>query len=243
MRQLLIDLPALLGDALAVPPAVRHRLERVLRLKPGTPLVLADGNGRQVPAVYQGSTFELTAPATQQLPPLPLTLACGVLKGERFDWLVEKAAELGVTALQPLQTTHCVVKALGAGAAGREQRWQALADAAFEQCGRPWRMRVLPVVTLPMLLGLGSENIRLFACSERTPCAPLAHVVKACRENLPAGGLGLVVGPEGGLADDEWSALRRHDCIEVSLGDAVLRAETAALAAAVIARAVLDRQI
>ncbi len=236
MRQLLCDLPSDLS-AFAPSAAVSHRLRRVLRLAEGAELTLADGRGRQVQAVWQAGQLVPEAATVVVTPPAPraLVLAVGVLKGERMDWLVEKAAELGVTTLQPLQLSHCVVK-IGADAEAKQARWQAMADAAFEQCGRSHQM----LVGRPLVLA---------AFLAQRPAGPLwvadelAGTPALTGSALPSGAepVTVLVGPEGGLHSAEREAAERAGGQALSLGPAVLRAETAALAGVVIADALIRR--
>lgn len=230
MRQLLVDLPTDLTP-FAPPGDTSHRLRRVLRLAEGTELLLCDGQGRTVRAVWaQGLLTPRPDTAVHsQLTQRPLTLAVGVLKGERMDWLVEKAAELGVQTLQPLLLQHCVVKLQGRDRLDKQQRWQGLADAALEQCGRRQRMVVAPPQTLSEWLPLHAPAT-LWLADEREGATSLQTAPLA-----PAGGASLLIGPEGGLSEDERGRLFGHGAVAVALSDAVLRAETAALAGAVIA--------
>lgn len=238
MRQLLVPLPADLPDKWPLDAATVHRLARVLRLPAGARVLATDGCGRQVPAEFSGRALRFSAPAKFTQPPLlQVQIACAVLKGDRFDWLVEKCAELGVSALQPLQTAHGVVRLDAAAASTKQARWQALADAALEQCGRPWRTVVRPACTLKELAIAKDYGDRRWFADERAGAPALLAALAGCP--LPAGILRatVVVGPEGGLADDERDCLKSAGFSGVSLADAVLRAETAALAVAVIAGA------
>jgi 16S rRNA (uracil1498-N3)-methyltransferase len=236
VRQLLCDLPLDLS-AFVPSAAVSHRLRRVLRLAEGAELTLADGQGRQVQAVWQAGQLVPAPPTVRVTPPPPrgLVLAIGVLKGERMDWLVEKAAELGVTTLQPLQLSHCVVK-IGADAAAKQARWQAMADAAFEQCGRSHQMLVVRPVVLATFLAQRPAG-PLWVADEVPGTSALTGSA------LPGGSepLTVLVGPEGGLHKAEREAAERNGGQALSLGPAVLRAETAALAGVVIADALIRR--
>lgn len=231
MRHLLLPLPAPLAPFF--PDAnVTHRLRRVLRLQDGDQLRLCDGLGQSVQAGWQqGQLVPMPETALHQPAALrPLTLAVGVLKGERMDWLVEKAAELGVDVLQPLLLQHCVVRLQGRDRTDKQARWQGLADAALEQCGRLHRMQVAEPQTLAQWLATPVHQV-LWLADERPGAVP------AARSPLPAPGAGLaaVIGPEGGLAEAERGQLLARGATPVALSGNVLRAETAALAAAVIA--------
>lgn len=231
MKQLLVGLPAgPLPDRLEVDATTRRRLERVLRLAPGTILRLADGTGRRVQARWLGDAFQPVAEPEHAYEPGPeLELAVGLIKGERWDWLIEKAVELGVASVAPLQLRHCVVR-VGPEDTAKVARWQSIAAEAFEQCGRPTLPTVRPPARLDRWLE-GRQGLVLVA-DERPGARPLAEILK---QSLPAR-LSLVVGPEGGLEESERQLLARHGVTFVNLSENVLRAETAALAAAVIVR-------
>lgn len=240
MRQVLAELPDPLPQALPVSADLWHRLARVLRMQPGTNVVLGDGRGRRAHARFTGSTFgELSSLPIAPAEPVALTLACAVLKGDRFDWLVEKAAELGVACIQPLQTDHAVVRALGPGAASKQQRWQAVATEAFEQCGRPWCTEVRPPLAFADWLAQRSNAVPLVACDERMPPLWLGDWVSGLPGCQGPRAIEIVIGPEGGLSETERTALDSACAAQVWIARSVLRAETAALTAAVIALAPL----
>lgn len=237
VRQLWHPLPAEGADRVAASATTQHRLERVLRLHHGARLLLADGQGQRCPATWQGDVFVQCGDIESSTPrPTRLVLAAGLLKGERWDWLVEKVTELGVDRLVPLQLDHCVVRVDKARGAEKADRWRAVAIEAFEQCGRAF----LPEVTAPTDLATWLRTERdaaLCHCDERSLALPL----DAFAAQPVAHTLAIVIGPEGGLSSAERAALDQVGAVAVTLGPDVLRAETAALAAVVIARAALGR--
>lgn len=225
MRHLLHPLP---GDlpTLAVDSGVRHRLKRVLRLADGAPLTLCDGAHRTQPVAWHGDHFVPTGVVqTHEALKSSLHLAAGVLKGERQDWLVEKAAELGVDMFVPLLLDHGVVRVHDH--AEKQARWQAIADGALEQCGRTWRMQV----ALPTTLGVWLPG---------DPCCFADEIGGTSWRGItaqPGAHLWRVaVGPEGGWSAKERALFLQHGASGISLGPLVLRAETAGLAVAAIAR-------
>ena len=225
MRHLLHALPGenahLIADA-----NVRHRLKRVLRLDDGAPLVLCDGDHCTQPVSWHGDRFVPTG-AVQVHPGIEpqLHLAAGVLKGERQDWLVEKAAELGVDVFVPLLLDHGVVRALDR--TDKRERWQAIADGALEQCGRTWRMQV----ALPMTLADWLPGPPVHFADETGGASWKALTAQVRREPWR-----VAVGPEGGWSQSERTLLQQFSAIAITLGPLVLRAETAGLAVAAIAR-------
>ncbi len=225
MRHLLHPLPD--NDAeIAVDNAVRHRLKRVLRLDDGAPLLLCDGAFRTQAVTWHGDRFVAVAPALVHASVEPqLHLAAGVLKGERQDWLVEKAAELGVDEFVPLLLDHGVVRVHDR--ADKQARWQAIADGALEQCGRTWRMRVV----LPMTLSEWLPGPRCYFADETGGAS--WRGVTATHDVLP---WRVAVCPEGGWSAKERTLFGNFQTQAISLGPLVLRAETAGLTVAAIAR-------
>ncbi len=225
MRHLLHALPDELTEITA-DSSVRHRLMRVLRLDDGAPLVLCDGAHRTQPVTWHGDRFAAAGPVQLHEPVRPeLYLAAGVLKGERQDWLVEKAAELGVDQFVPLLLDHGVVRVHDR--AEKQARWQAIADGALEQCGRTWRMHV----TLPMTLTQWLPGAPSFFADETGGASWRAVTGK--HTTVP---WRVAVGPEGGWSANERALLHHFAATAISLGPLVLRAETAGLTVAAIAR-------
>ena len=155
---------------------------------------------------------------------LSILLVQGISSGERMDYTLQKAVELGVAAIQPIQAERSVVKLAGERREKRMQHWQNVVTAACEQCGRNKVPEVKPVSGLMDWLGeQGSEGQRILL-------APDAEM--RLRELAqPAGAVTLAVGPEGGFSDKEQTALLQYGFTPVRLGPRVLRTETAALAA------------
>lgn len=228
MLRLYVDLALAAGVVVDLPAGpLRH--VQVRRLQPGDALVLFDGRGGE----WRARVHAMGRQAVQVQPlehlaverelPWPVTLAVGMPANERMDWwLVEKATELGVAVLQPLQCARSVLRLAGERAERRRAHWQALAQAAAEQCGRTRVPQVQPVLALPALLAApGLPPARwLLSPHARTPL-----------QRPPAGQALLVLsGPEGGLDDDEQAAARTAGFTACSLGPRVLRAETAPLA-------------
>ena len=225
---------------------VRH--VQVLRLAPGDPITLFDGRGGSHAAtlVDIGKRNAIARigehDAAEAELPFRVTLAQGLAGGDKMDWLIEKAVELGVRAVQPLQTARAVVRLSGDRAARRHAHWQALVAAACEQCGRNRLPALAPVTTLEAWLGAtpggadaGPARLLLSPRAE----ASLPALAAAQRDALLAGGVTLLIGPEGGLSPDEEETARRAGFTGVSLGPRILRTETAGLACLATLNAVL----
>ena len=208
-----------------------HYLAHVLRVKVGTNLTLFNGQGGE----YRGELVALEKKRAliriadhsviNRESPLHITLAIGVSRGERMTYVMQKSVELGVTAIQPLFTRYCEVKLDEERAEKRQQHWQGIVVAAAEQCGRTR----LPLVHTPLTLAewLAGPGA---AFDHRLVLRPQADItLRQLRINTPAA-LTALVGPEGGLSDDEVALARRYDFTAVSLGPRILRTETAAAA-------------
>jgi 16S rRNA (uracil1498-N3)-methyltransferase len=224
-----VDLPLAADAALDLPEAAARHVQ-VRRLQPGDALRLFDGRGREhearVASMGRREVGVTVGPAVAPVPELPvaMTLAVGVPANERMDTLVEKATELGVAAIQPLECERSVLRLSGERAARRREHWQAVAAAASEQCGRA----VVPTVALPQrvddwLAVVPAESLRL-VLSLADDAAPWA------RFTLGPGPVVALSGPEGGLTPQEERAARAAGFRPVSLGPRVLRADTAPLA-------------
>lgn len=228
-----IAAPVALGELVVLDGRELHHAQ-VRRIAVGAAVALFDGAGFScVGSVEQASRDALRIRVSAVDPPragespLRLTLAVGVLKADKFDWVIEKAVELGVAALQPFSSAHTVAEP----SAARHQRWQQLAHAAAKQCGRS----VVPPVAAPIdfaaLLALPTAPRLLLA--ERAAAQPLAAV----QWPAPPTELLAIVGPEGGFSDAELAAARAADCLPVGIGPRILRAETAAVTAAALCQA------
>jgi 16S rRNA (uracil1498-N3)-methyltransferase len=216
------------GDTLALPAgAARH--VQVLRLQPGALLTLFNGEGGEWAAevLRMGRTdvevrVGAHVPVDRELR-CRVTLALGMPANERMDTLIEKATELGVAVLQPLVCERSVLRLDGERARKKVAHWQAVAVAASEQSGRTRVPRIEEVTTLPVWLSTlaGSDQRFVLSLRDARPFAAAA-ASPACI---------FLSGPEGGLSPTEESAAIAAGFTPVSLGERVLRADTAPLAA------------
>ena len=218
------------GPEITVRDELAHRIARVLRLPAGTPLDLFTGDGRawvaRIAAV-EGSIVRLTVHGEQRhAPEPPTTLLAGLIRLNRFEWLIEKATELGVTAVQPVICAQSAVRATEIGAA-RLERWRRITIEAAEQCGRVTVPDLRPPT--PLAAALDGWHGRRYVAAEPAHggAPPLGTLLKDVDE-VP---VSLLIGPEGGLTPAEVAAASAAGAQSASLGPLVLRAETAALAA------------
>lgn len=222
--------PLALGGRVSLPPDAAHHAVRVLRMSAGDALQLFDGAGGEFRArVERIDKHSLVAVIEQAVDndresPLHITLAQGISSGDRMDFTLQKAVELGVAAVRPIQTERSVVKLAGERAIKRLQHWQSVVISACEQCGRS----VVPEVHA--VSGFADWLAIETATAVRIVLAPDAEQRLADLPR-PATPVVLLAGPEGGLTDSELTAARLRGFTPARLGPRILRTETAALAA------------
>jgi 16S rRNA (uracil1498-N3)-methyltransferase len=207
-----------------------HHFARVLRLTSGDALIMFDGRGMEYRARIEHVTQAgvrvrlLEGRAIDRESPLEITLAQGISSGERMDYTVQKAIELGVSAIQPLAAERSVVRLSAERAQRRVAHWQAVAIAACEQCGRNTLPPVRPILRPEeWLAARGSATLSLMLD------AGAGATLRSFEP--PPGAIVLLAGPEGGFAPAEKAAACAAGFAPVRLGPRVLRTETAALAA------------
>jgi len=250
MRDIRVHLdPALTGRALAcgqrveLPAAAAQHLTRVLRLRDGATLTVFDGRGGEYAATLQlglrgAAQVDVGEHrAIERESRVRIMLLQGLARGERMDWIIQKATELGVAAIMPIASQRSVVQLESERGDRRLQHWRAIALAACEQCGR----------NTPPTLEAARSLAEALACVAAEPLRlllePTAEQTLQDALSAPSGGpagevdeprrVVLLVGPEGGWDPLELALAHAAGCRAVRLGPRVLRTETAGLAALV----------
>ena len=221
-------------DELALHEQAAQHVAKVLRLGVGAPLVLFDGHSGQ----YQANILAVERrevrvrlgefEAVDIESPLPITLAQGVSKGERMDFTIQKAVELGVSRIVPLDTERSVVNLKGERRDKKMAHWQGVIISACEQCGRNRLPELLPWQALDSWLAQPPAGIGLLLdprASEGLTRLPRPEAVT------------ILIGPEGGLSDKERSTAYQLGYHGLRLGPRVLRTETASLSAIAVLQA------
>ena len=234
MRLTRIFVPGALvtGAEIVLPEQAGEHLTRVLRLPPGAPFTLFNGDGGEFSAALKATAGKrvlaqvLAHTAVERESPLAVTLLQGIARGERMDLIVQKATELGVTRIVPFLAERSVVKLDARQRVRKREHWQAIATSACEQCGR----NRVPEIVEPTLLGdavdaLATDALRLVLAADGE--TSLAQVTK--QATVPA--IVLLIGPEGGLADNEQKFALVNGFGACRLGPRIMRTETAGIAA------------
>ena len=218
------------GRRVALPTNAAVHACRVLRLQAGDAVILFNGDGHDHDARLAevgksaASADVLSRRAVERESPLRILLAQAISAGERMDFTIQKAVELGVTAIQPIASQRSVVKLAGERADKRREHWQNVANAACEQSGRA----VVPEVAAPLTLANWLGTLPPHAL--RLTLSPTAETALP-QLPRPDGDICLLIGPEGGLTPEEITLAASHGFTPLRLGQRILRTETAALAA------------
>jgi 16S rRNA (uracil1498-N3)-methyltransferase len=228
----------LTDDLVALPEEVAHQVVRVLRLREGAGIALFCGDGSESRAVLEEvSPRRVTARIQGRVAPeveLPceLHVALAVLKGEKLDWVVQKLTELGASRISLTLTERTIVAAGEERWPKRLERYARIAREAAEQSGR---VRV-PAIDGPVPLAETLDDSRWFFLDPEAG-ESLAASLEPCPSRL-----GLLIGPEGGFTAEEREAALAAGAAGVTLGRRVLRAETAAIAAAALVSAAAENR-
>lgn len=225
-----IDAPLSLGTC-DLPEASAHYIGRVLRLTAGTAVQLFDGSGQEYSGVLvevgkKHVKVELQALVTGLAEStLRIHLGQGLSRGERMDWAIQKATELGVAEITPIVSERCEVRLKDERADKRLAHWRQIAISACEQCGRS----VVPTINPPVLL----QDWLTLEAELKLVLHPVAAPLSA--HPRPAS-LAFLIGPEGGLSDGEIEQARLAGFHSARLGPRVLRTETAPVVALSVAQ-------
>lgn len=228
--------PYSLGETVDLSPTASQHVGVVLRMQPGDELILFCGNNCEYSARIEVvnkkkvSVFITNIYEVNRESPRHIHLAQAISKGDRMEWAIQKAVELGVTSITPLFTEHCVVKLDETRLAKKLAQWQAIAIAACEQSGRTMVPMIHPANTFTHYLQQCDATMKVVL-------HPQASI--SWREyHFSAGDIALLIGPEGGLSDIEVTAAQSHGFQALCLGPRILRTETAAIAALSLLQAV-----
>ena len=247
-----LDQPLHSGAELALDKAAAHYLVSVLRLRADDALTVFNGNGGEYTATLQSATNKQASITvgshSEGVKPSPvkIVLAIGLSRGERMDWVIQKAVELGVNEVIPLFTERCEVKLKGERALKKLGHWQQIAISACEQSQRN---------DVPMIKP--AQPLSEFLATIATPSTPSDTDLRLILDPRAEQSLGstlldkdpstntivLLSGPEGGFSDGEVEQAQQKCVISVGLGPRVLRTETAPLAALSIVQALLGDMV
>lgn len=225
-----------LGQTIELSAEAGHHVGVVLRMQVGALLTLFCGDNREFLATIMSvhkKKVHVTITSVESVnreSPRDIHLAQAISKGDRMEWVVQKAVELGVKSITPLITAHCAVRLDDERLAKKQQQWQAIAVAACEQSGRNYIPIISPVTQFDVYVQQSKSSIKL-----------ILHPTGAMSWrgiDLSDGDVALLIGPEGGLSQAEILSAQSNQFKSLALGPRVLRTETAAIAALSVLQAV-----
>ena len=218
-----------------------HHIRDVLRLGVGDRVACFDGKGREYEGVIarsapKGVVVRVERVVERAEDAVQPWLAQGLLKADRFEWVVQKATELGIVRLSPLVTRHTVVRVSAEQREQKRQRWQRIAQEAAKQC----RRAVIPAIDAPepmetVLQAMEGADLVLLPTLAVT-AIPLSEMLKTSQQPKR---VGVLIGPEGDFSKEEVALAQRYGARPVSLGPRTLRSETAAVSTLAILSYVL----
>jgi 16S rRNA (uracil1498-N3)-methyltransferase len=235
------------GELVTLEPGDSHHAFRVLRLQPGDPIVILDGDGLEAQSVIEHCGRGLVTARIQNRrlhPPneSEVILVQAIAKTQAMDGVVHRAVELGCRAIQPLLTAHSVSRP--EDLESKREKWQSIATEAAKQCGNPWLTRVLSVRTPSEWLSQCSPGDRILVGSLVDSPEPLRGILRDWknRSTTPTARIFVLIGPEGDFTATEYAAFREFGARPISLGPLVLRVETAAIATLAILQQALREE-
>ena len=212
---------------------------RVLRLEAGNQVTAFDGTGWEYEVLLESVQPEqvtgkiLKKTAVDREVPVHLELVQGVAKADKMDWIVQKAVEAGVSAVQPLLTRYTVVKLEKGKQEAKRRRWESIAREACKQC----RRNTVPLIHEVkdwenFLVSLDTERLYLLFYEDTKNGDSLKSILRREKKEIFSHGISILIGPEGGWSPEEVEAARSHGVYIDGLGPRILRTETAGLVAA-----------
>lgn len=222
------------NETVELEPGPSAHIARVLRMRVGDTLQLFNGDGGEYPATLSSLNKKSVQAVTgdhdpgELESPLRLELGIAISRGDRMDWVIQKATELGVASITPLTTQRTEVKLKGDRESKKMQHWRQIIISACEQCGRNRLPELRPLQSLDKWLPTVVAD-RKFVLHHRDTNADKA-------DEIPSS-VAILIGPEGGLSPEEIAAAEKSDFEALTLGPRVLRTETAPLVALAILQA------
>lgn len=226
-------IPQLYTAEMTIKDVDARHISKVLRMQPGDKLQIVSDDG--VTAIAEIVSLQADSVVVKCLeklaeshePSVKITLAQGLAKGEKMDFIIQKAVEMGASSIVPVAMEHSVVRLEGAKADKKVERWQKIAEAAAKQSKRDIIPQVQPVQTIQQMLANNDLQHKIIAyeCEDRLGLKTALQSCDNLRELL------LIIGPEGGISEFELEMARKNGAVPVSLGKRILRAETAGVVA------------
>lgn len=221
------------GDEVILTEPQAHQISQVLRLRPQTPIILLNNEGWAYTVMLsEVNKRRVRGRVTERLPAMGeptthLTLYVGLLKADKFEWVLQKGTEIGVSCFVPLVTERSVVQTVSPN---KQARWERILTEAAEQSGRGRVPELLTPIPFSEALSTLPPNTLTLIPYEQEKTMALSNVPAMNGQAKVA----LFIGPEGGWSENEVALAQQHGTIPITLGPRILRAETAAVVAAAL---------
>lgn len=219
------------GKALALPREQSHHIATVLRMSPGEEVIVFNGQGGEYDGLIDSVQKHSVLLKIQKWrdvnreSPLSIVLAQGISRGERMDYTIQKATELGISEIQPMFTEYCTIRLAADRVEKKLAHWQAIAVGASEQSGR----NKVPLIRSPLPFSAVLRSSGNLMIGDTEGGKPIKAVLGPIRSPIV-----LLIGPEGGFSEAEIAAAIQAGAQSISLGPRILRTETAGLVAAAL---------
>ncbi|HEX5479378.1 MAG TPA: 16S rRNA (uracil(1498)-N(3))-methyltransferase [Dehalococcoidia bacterium] len=238
-RRFYVPADTIAGDSVEIDGDLAHRIVKVLRLRAGDEIALFDGSGTDarvridaVMAHVVTATVVERAPGPME-PRVGVSLYQSITKGERFEWLLEKGTEIGVSRFVPLITARSVVRTAGEG--NRMERWRRIVVEATEQCERSRVPEIEQPMSLDDALRAATGVLLLpYEAAGETARTVQAALDASIDELFACDEVSVFIGPEGGYEPAEVERAKEHGALVVTMGQRVMRSETAGMVAATL---------
>jgi len=239
MRRFFVQPDDISGQGAIITGDEAHHLRHVLRLKTGARITMFDGTGR----TYEGKVTALTPEVTVEIDRFnrpvenrpSLHLAQALIKPKKTDLVVQKATELGVDSIIIFTSAYC---STNEPSESKQERWQRIAMESCKQCNRAVPPKINPLATITDCFEIAAGHDLKIIFWEESADLNLKDIEKQIKKKPPLS-MFFMIGPEGGLTDEEVNLAKDHGFIPVTLGKQILRAETAGIAAAAILQFIL----
>ena len=244
MNRFFIPPDCISGNTVNIPDEVSSQIRRVLRLKEGTHVHFLDNTGSLYDSeIHYLDEKHLSAEVTGKRlaegePACRISLFIGLTQREKFEWILQKCTEAGVSRVIPMITERSLVRK-SADIAGKTDRWEKILKEAAEQCGRARIPELGRVTDLSGAAAEGSAADLALFCWEEEKQKTLRELIDPKRASIR--NLAVMIGPEGGFSEEEAALVRSHGWEPVTLGKRIYRMETAAIAAVILSLYEIER--
>ncbi len=237
MNRFFIDPERISGGGVDIPDDIAGQIRKVLRLKEGEAVQFLDNRGRlydaaiSYPDPKHVTAFVTGKRAAEGEPACFVTLCLALTQREKFEWILQKCTEAGVSRVVPMVTERTIVRK-SADAGSKQERWEKILKEAAEQCERARIPELLPAVSLKQAVSMGAETDLPIFCYEDENHTTLKDLVEPKRGHIRSASL--MIGPEGGFSPAEAEFIQQSGWFPCTLGERIYRVETAAMAAVIL---------